>query len=75
MSEPEWVREELEEISDMLNHASREVDMARDAAYRRRRDLLSLHLEAAEKLAKQATSRIGALAKRLAEKEAAPGSR
>jgi hypothetical protein len=39
--------EVLETVADLLMHAAREVDMARDAGYRRRYELVSLHLQTA----------------------------
>jgi hypothetical protein len=50
--------EVLEAVADLLTHAAREVDMARDAGYRRRYELVSLHLQTALSLVERARTTI-----------------
>lgn len=50
--------EALETVADLLMHAAREVDMARDAGYRRRYELVSLHLQTALSLVERARTAI-----------------
>jgi hypothetical protein len=50
--------EVLETVADLLMHAAREVDMARDAGYRRRYELVSLHLQTALSLVERARTAI-----------------